>query len=173
MPKAEQQTELETVRKKNGGILRPAEVVSFARDPETALHKRFEWDDTEAAIEYRLEQARHIIRVTVCLVGDNPDPIHAYVSLISDRKGSDSYRSIEEVMRSPKLREELVAQALREANSWRSRYERFSELAPIVKEIKRAQGRVKPSLRNNVRAATVRAGRPSRIRRGAKVPSLV
>ncbi len=135
MAKAELQTELETVRKKNGGILRPAEVVAFASNPKTALHDRFEWDDTEAAKEFRLEQARQIIRFTVRLVGEKNEPIHAYVSLRSDRGEGDSYRSIVDVMEEPKWRSELLDQALVEAKSWKHRFERFTELAGVVAEI--------------------------------------
>lgn len=159
MAKAELQTELETVRKKNGGILRPAQVVSFARDPKTALHDRFEWDDTQAAIEFRLEQARQIIRFTVRVVGSNPEPIHAYVSLRSDRSGGDSYRSIEDVMRMPALRDQLLAQALREAESWRTRYERFSELSPIRDAIKRARTKQSGASRRSARNGSRRAAK--------------
>ena len=43
----------------HGGKLRPKDVVEFARNPATALHECFEWDDKKAAVQGRLwEQAR-------------------------------------------------------------------------------------------------------------------
>jgi hypothetical protein len=64
--------ELETIRRNAGGVLRPEDVVSFAADPDTELHSRFEWDDTEAAQQYRLWQARQLIRVTVTVLPPIP-----------------------------------------------------------------------------------------------------
>lgn len=131
--------ELELIREKHGGILRPADVVAFARDPQTALHGEFEWDDDRAAEQYRLEQARLIIRCAVRVVGENSPPIRAYVSLYNDRRAGDSYRTLEDALRDPELRKQLFAQALREAESWRMRYERLSELKPVVRAITNLQ----------------------------------
>jgi len=44
------------------GILRPADVVEAALNPKSPLHGCFEWDDDKAAKQYRLEQARKLIR---------------------------------------------------------------------------------------------------------------
>ena len=42
--------------------LRPKDVVAAAEDPDSAMHDHFEWDDSEAAEKYRLDQARYIMR---------------------------------------------------------------------------------------------------------------
>lgn len=42
--------------------LTPDIVVESARNPESPLHARFEWDDTKAADEHRRAQARMLIR---------------------------------------------------------------------------------------------------------------
>jgi len=131
--------ELEIIRKQHHGILRPADVVAFARDPQTALHAEFEWDDSKAAVQYRLEQARQIIRCAVRVVSEDSPPIRAYVSLQNDRRAGDSYRNLLDVMSEPGLRRQLLAQAMREAESWRVRYERLTELKPIVRAIAKVQ----------------------------------
>lgn len=46
----------------NNGRLTPAIVVAAATDPESPLHNRFTWDDTEAAIKHRENEARALIR---------------------------------------------------------------------------------------------------------------
>lgn len=46
----------------HGGVLTPEDTVAAAADPAHILHPRFEWDDTEAAHRYRLDQARALIR---------------------------------------------------------------------------------------------------------------
>jgi len=131
--------ELESIRKRHDGFLRPADVVAFARNPKTSLHERFEWDDGKAAEKYRLEQARHLIRFTVRVISDDAPPIPFYVSLKDDRDNGDSYRALADVMDDPSLRTKLLGQALREAEAWRVRYERLAELRPIAQAIKRVK----------------------------------
>lgn len=45
-----------------GGSLTPNAVVEDAQDESSPLHAYFEWDDTEAARQWRLEQARALNR---------------------------------------------------------------------------------------------------------------
>lgn len=122
--------ELEKIREANDGILLPSEVVEFAKDPETALHSRFTWDDSKAAHEYRLWQAREVIRVLVRVVPGVKSTVRAFVSLAQDRKAG-GYRSIEDVMIDPPMRESLLDQAKRELASFRRRYKDLKELAVV------------------------------------------
>lgn len=47
---------------KNNGRITPDAVIADAQDKESPLHGVFEWDDSKAAHQYRLEQARELIR---------------------------------------------------------------------------------------------------------------
>ena len=127
--------ELETIRHQNGGILRPGDIVDFARDENTSLHSRFEWDDDAAAVQYRLEQARRIVRYTVTVLPNHNKSVNAYVSLTSDRKNGDSYRHIVDVLADPLARQHLIRQALDEATAWRKRHADLVELAEIFDAI--------------------------------------
>lgn len=53
---------LEHLRTAASGELTPDRVVADARDPNSPLHPLFEWNETEAAHQYRLVQARSLIR---------------------------------------------------------------------------------------------------------------
>lgn len=53
---------LEKIRVRNDGVLRPDDVVKDARNESSPLHSFFTWDDTEAANQFRLDQARTLIR---------------------------------------------------------------------------------------------------------------
>lgn len=44
------------------GRLTPADVIAAARPPKHPLHSQFEWDDKVAGEQYRIEQARRLIR---------------------------------------------------------------------------------------------------------------
>jgi len=55
------------------GALLPERVVEAARNPNSSMHDQFDWDDSVAAHEHRLSQARALIkRVKVNVIrGDN------------------------------------------------------------------------------------------------------
>jgi hypothetical protein len=142
--------ELEYIRRQHGDVLRPEDVVSFAQDETTALHREFEWDDTKAAAEHRLWQARQVIRVTVTTLPSpysDDTPIRAYVSMPSDRvQPGGGYRSFEDVMSSDELRAELLRDALSEVKRWKRKHDRLKELSPIFRAIDRVDAKHEPQV---------------------------
>lgn len=156
--------ELSSLRR-TGGLLVPEDVVEFARNPETALHKHFCWDETEAARQYRLIQARNlIVRVTVTPRGSDK-PIQAFVSLKSDRANpGGGYRETIRVLSDADLRDELLSQALRDLEYWQNKYQSLKELAPVFKAAKR----VKRSQRSPKVSVAARSVKPSPQSRQAK-----
>ena len=137
--------ELEQIRQEHGGLLRPEDVVAFARNKRTALHSEFEWDDASASAEYRLEQARRVIRVAVTVLPSphsDQEPVRAYVPVVSDRvQPGGGYRSFVEAMTDDDMRAELVNEAIGEAKRWRRKYERLRELAPIFRAIDKVEAK--------------------------------
>lgn len=132
-PKTDQiKQELEALAEANNGILHPETVVEFARNPGTALHHRFEWDDTEAAKKFRLWQARELIRVTVTVLpNENQDEYRVFVSLKSDRYQGGGYRALVDVMSDDQMRKELLGQAYNDFKLWQKKYQQLKELAPV------------------------------------------
>ena len=63
-----QRDEITALRDRNNGRVTPVDVVDFARDPNTALHTAFTWDNQRAATEHRLDQARRLIAVYVTVI---------------------------------------------------------------------------------------------------------
>jgi len=129
--------ELDQLKAKNAdGLLVPEEVVKFAKSPKTALHTQFEWDQTRAAHQHRLWQARHIIRVVVTFEASLQKDIPVWVSLESDRKRpGGGYRTRDAVMSDVETRTELLQQALKELTRVREKYEMLSELAGVFAAI--------------------------------------
>lgn len=76
----EVKAELARLNAKHGG-LRPSVVVKAAEPKTSPLHSEFEWDDSKAGREYRLEQARKLIRVTVTVIehGDGTTTVDPYI----------------------------------------------------------------------------------------------
>jgi len=84
---------LESMAKKAGGVLKIDEVLDIAKDENCILHKHFEWNDTDAANQYRREQARTLIQRCRITILDAPSVhVRAFVSLPSDRESGGGYR---------------------------------------------------------------------------------
>ena len=137
--------ELEEVRQSHAaGLLVPGDVVEYAKNPATALHKRFEWNDGIASAQYRLWQARTLIRLHVTVINSDVAPVRAYVSLKRDRvESGGGYRPLGSVMSEKQLRAELLAQALEELEVFRRKYQDLVELAPIFEAMEKAKKRRK------------------------------
>lgn len=140
--------ELREIQRANGGLLMPAAVVAYATDEKTALHSAFCWDDTEAAHQYRIEQARRLIRVTVTLIepmGGKPQMVRAFVSLAQDRNGDDAeggYRFIPHIMRTAEGRAAVLETALAELEAFQTKYRDLKELSDVFAELSKLRKRV-------------------------------
>jgi predicted MarR family transcription regulator len=132
--------ELAEIAKINGNLLKPADVVEFARSPKTALHSQFEWDDELAGHAYRLWQARQLISIQYKSVKDINTRV--YVSLSTDR-GESGYRPIEAVVRHAPWREQMLADALAELSVFRRKYALLKELAELFDAMDKLKGKVK------------------------------
>lgn len=128
-----QKRELGELKSKSGN-LKAEEVVEFAKDPKTALHKRFTWDDTKAAAKWRLEQARGIIRVYVIVHAETQKKCKAFISLSPDR-GKAGYTDMETIMCSPRKREQMLQDALAELRILKTKYAHLTELSHLFAEI--------------------------------------
>lgn len=132
--------ELEQIRLANDGILRPADVVEFAKNHNSALHRHFEWDDTEAAKQYRLVQARGLISVVVQrLPGPDKEQVRVYASLSTER--GEGYRHIVDILNDDDLREKLLEDALKELRAFQKKYQRLKDaasLGPIFEAIEKS-----------------------------------
>lgn len=142
--------ELELIRSENGGFLRPADVVNYARDDKSALHEYFEWDDSAAAEKYRLAQARALIRVAVVVEPRTSEKLRAYVSLTSDRSAEGGYRAIADIINDEVLKETLIADAMKDLASFTRKYEKikrvteFSGLFQTIEDVVRYYREAEP-----------------------------
>ena len=132
--------ELQKIQQAGGGLLKAEDVVEFAKDPATALHSQFEWEDTEAARLYRLQQARAVIRLHVRVIADDQAPVRAFVSLKSDRADGGGYRATVDVLADEHMRTQLLQDALRDLHGLRKKYEALQALRPVWEAMARVAG---------------------------------
>lgn len=130
--------ELKRIAKENGGLLQPETVVEEARDESSPLHSRFTWDNTEAAHQYRIWQARQLIRVLVEVIAGTDETCEVFVSLSPDReRESGGYRIMTEVLSDADMRNQMLGDALDELSLFREKYRKLKELAAVFSAIKK------------------------------------
>lgn len=118
------------------GILDPKGVVDWARKhKKSALHGAFTWDDAKAADEYRIWEARRLIRIHI--VTDDGEP--EFVSLSIDRPGGGGYRSVSDVLSNRNLSDVMLRDALSDLERVRARYARVKELTSVWNEVDKAK----------------------------------
>jgi len=138
---------LEKIAEKHGGELPPVAVVADARKESSPLHNSFTWDDTEAAKQWRIEQARRLIRsfeVTYMDSRDDTETTHqVFVNLYENNTPSKPYERLEDVFNDPVRRHSYLLLALCELRSFKEKYKRLTELSRIFDEIDRLESRSK------------------------------
>jgi hypothetical protein len=130
----------------HGGIITAEQLVEVARPKLHPLHKYFTWDDTVAAQRFRVLEAREILRVAVEWIENDAgtrDVVRVAVHLSSDRAGG--YRLLASVLSDAEMRAQLLSDAERDVDAFRSRYRTLSELRPAIerlgRDVKRAAKR--------------------------------
>lgn len=127
--------ELQNIYEQNQKLT-PALVVDAARDPDHALHGRFEWDDEKAGEKFRLHQARQLIRSVRIRVLDEEDPgknfdVRAY-QMVRTSDGTTSYQPSAAVAQDAFASRLILAHMEREWRALRDRYEHFREFWHLV-----------------------------------------
>jgi hypothetical protein len=89
----------------------PDVLIQESIDPDSPLHVVFEWDDSKAAHQYRLEQGRKLLRNIVAWVESptthEPTRITPIINVNDDLRGQHYYEA-KEIARSP--RQSLIYQ---------------------------------------------------------------
>lgn len=110
----------------------PEEVVEKAKDPESELHKCFEWDDSVAAEKYRIVQAREVLRSIVYVeVSKDNAPVRVYH--ITEEK--HAYQPTKLFLVNQDEYQTLLKRALLELAAFKRKYKTLSELDSVFEEI--------------------------------------
>ena len=132
------------------GMFKPEEVVTDATDEDSPLHPFFEWDDTEAARQHRISQARRMVAsVQIVIKGPHEKERTRAVQSIDikiEDKMQRRYIPMAVVVNSPEMADQVVDRALCELRGWKKRYEQYAELfTPVLQAIDSVEAKQKAS----------------------------
>lgn len=114
------------------GRSRAEDIVGAAKRPRSPLHGFFDWDDTSAAHQFRLEQARSLTRSIMIQVVDRDGEavqtraFHA----VALNGGPKAYVTVRMVAQTPDLQAQVLEEAHRALTGWRDRYAQYRALFP-------------------------------------------
>ena len=128
--------ELQSIRKSNNGEITPENILEKARLKKSPLHKAFNWDDKKAANQFRLYEARNMSRCLNITIKEKPERPVQWLAVVTVARPDEQparkvYKSIEDILKDPVSRDELLSRAITEALSYRKKYHMLSELALI------------------------------------------
>lgn len=131
---------IEAIKKRRGGIT-PQLLVIEANKKRSPLHDCFEWDDSKAAEEYRVVQAREILRFLVIMVEPETEVeevryVRAFVAPPEiEQDDGASYVTIEQVRSNEDLHEAYLRQLKCELDAIKNKIKAYKEFAKVVQAI--------------------------------------
>lgn len=124
--------------------LTPADIVESATPPESPLHDRFEWDNSEAAHQYRLVQAAGLIRsVKIKITVERPSgevediKVRSWLPLraAGDETAPPGYMPEYEVRDDPERRKLVLQQMQREMQRLHRRHQHYAEYWSLMDQL--------------------------------------
>ena len=98
---------------KTNGKITPMDVVEDGKHKSSPFYNYFEWDDTKAAEEHRLQQARNLINhiVEVVIIEGRPSKQKSFFS-VKNGKGRTVYVTIKKAVTTKNYRVQLLNQLI-------------------------------------------------------------
>lgn len=112
-----------------GESVTPKQIVDFGRNPDTELHKCFEWNDSIAAEQYRIQQARHVV-CNLVIVEETQKTEPQKLRLL--QRADEGYKPAELIVQNKSEYERLLERARAELSSFKQRYHMLVELEEIL-----------------------------------------
>ena len=112
----------------------PESVLEKAKDPNSELHKCFEWDDTKAAEKYRLVQARQMIQFIIIKDTKTKENQVRYYQI---SKEPQVYKPVTFFLENEDEYTVLLDRAKRELKGITERYSQLNELEEVFEAIAR------------------------------------
>ena len=125
----------------DNNIHTPDELVEYAKDESTELHKCLDWDDPSAAHKWRKQQARNIMSNLKVEWMDSDDAesepitIRAIQNINDSESGESVYKETKVILENPDERKQLLEKAKQDMRTFRENYNTLKELKAVFDEM--------------------------------------
>jgi len=132
------------------GVCQPEALVEYAQPETSPIHDSFEWDDSEAGEQYRLWQARKMIKTVTCVYGGEYVQQYKNVIVKVEVEGDvtvekQGYVSFSRVMEDKNLHKQVLREAIKNIRKWQNDYRQLTELKKVIdeKELSKVEALIK------------------------------
>lgn len=123
-----------------------------AKRKNSPTHGYFEWDNNRAAQEYRLEQARLLIRsVDIIVISDGKEFETRAFHHIKINEDETAYVSTNVIFSNKDYYFQVLENAISEIKSWQEQYRNYRELSKIFEAVDLTITKLKRKKRKQVR----------------------
>jgi len=135
--------EIKRITTKSGGKVKPETVIMESKKKSAPLHPMFDWNETEAAHNWRKAQARGILGnlVQVEIINNEPEKVRSMVCVAvrdeNDESQGKAYMPIQDAMNDPEYRQQVINEARSELEGWQRRFKAYGFLADSVRAVKK------------------------------------
>ena len=135
---------IKTVLKvKNEKGLTAEAVVDEARNKSSPLHSMFDWNDTEAAEKWRIQQARVLINQIKVEINEKEYFAFENLTLEINESSNREYRTMVEIMSDKDMCQQMINKAYEQLLYWKAKYGIYTEFKEVLKAIQKVGKTIK------------------------------
>lgn len=113
-----------------GDDVKPQQIVDYAKNPDTELHKCFTWDNDVAAEKWRLYEARQVV-CSLVIVETNSDDEDIQIRAFHKTNNDEGYKSFRIILKNKDEYEKLLERCLSDLRALKNKYQNLSEYQEI------------------------------------------
>ena len=122
----------ELLRIKREQNLTAEAVIKAAKKKTNPLHELFIWDDTKAAMMYRLQQARVLINEVKIIIEHKEYFAFENVKVqVDELTAQRVYMERSEILSDALMREQIIRQAYQALKYWENKYKDYQVFSPV------------------------------------------
>lgn len=114
-----------------GSDVKPKQIVDYAKNPETELHKCFTWDNDLAAEKCRLYEARQIVCNLVIVESDSGGENETQIRVFHKTDNEDGYKPLQFILQDKDEYKKLLEQCSYDLKNLKKKYQTISEYQEI------------------------------------------
>jgi hypothetical protein len=116
----------------SGIEITPQSVLDAGRDVSSPIHDVFEWEDSVAAEQYRLDQARRLIGHVRIVREEEPPQQYKERGFVSISNSNNVYVPLANALSNEEYRNHLLKQAKSDCEVFQAKYRRLQELSAVI-----------------------------------------
>jgi hypothetical protein len=116
----------------------PERMIEAARPARSPLHNGFDWDDTQAAHSWRLNQARHLIAAIITDMPSRNGDVETRAFMAVKGKSGFEYQRIDRIMGDEDYRVQVLRRALDDLRIFRNRYASLADVLGALSDLERS-----------------------------------